>query len=389
MATSTSRSASGRSTIGNKSSISGWSAVAGNSTNSNSGSSSSSGGGYNPVPASAQAEFQEMRRNLQQQRQQEQQPQQPEFDIQSKIDQMKQAQINSRIAALDKAKNSAITALDTEKENVSPTYYDKRNQAAANSDVGAMNFAQFMAARGIKGAAGAMPEVYRQAGLQGQIGALDRQEAADLSAIERQRASVETGYASDVTAANADAEAQAMQTAITQYNADRAYKAQQAAAELEQQKFDWSKSSDNPSNQYQILAAKKAALDNAAQEIQNSYLPETLKLKAESLRQDVEKGYLDIDKAQAQLDQMLSGGSGGGYSGGGSSGGSSMSYNTALTRATELAKADPRLAGKAYKGYDESGQEYTYQTQADGVNYFTLPQLIDAYMTQIAYETRQ
>ena len=58
-----------------------------------------------------------------------------------------------------------------------------------------MNFAQYMAARGIKGAAGAMPEIYRQAGLQGQIGALDRQEAANLAAIERQRSNVESGYA--------------------------------------------------------------------------------------------------------------------------------------------------------------------------------------------------
>ena len=61
-----------------------------------------------------------------------------------------------------------------------------------------------MAARGIKGAAGAMPEIYRNAGLQGQLGALDRQEASQLGAIERQRANIEAGYASDVAAAEAD-----------------------------------------------------------------------------------------------------------------------------------------------------------------------------------------
>ncbi len=78
---------------------------------------------------------------------------------------------------------------------------------------GAMNFAQYMAARGgIKGgAAGAMPEDIPAGGLQGQIGALDRQEAANLAAIERQRSNVESGYASDVAAANADVESQAMQ----------------------------------------------------------------------------------------------------------------------------------------------------------------------------------
>lgn len=145
------------------------------------------------------------------------------------INQLKEAQKRSRYAALDKAKSSALSALDTERANISPAYYDARNQAAANSEVGAMNFANYMAARGIKGAAGAMPEIYRNAGLQGQIGALDRAEAADLSAIERQRANVETGYASDMAAAEADIETQAMQAAINQWNADRQYALQQAA----------------------------------------------------------------------------------------------------------------------------------------------------------------
>ncbi len=160
-----------------------------------------------------------------------------EQEQQERINQLKEAQRASKIAALDSAKNSALTALDTERDNISPTYYDKRNQAAAASDVGAMNFANYMAARGIKGAAGAMPEIYRNAGLQGQIGALDQQEASDLSAIEKQRANIETNYASDVAAAESEIEAQAMQASIDQYNADRAYALQQAASNLEAIKY--------------------------------------------------------------------------------------------------------------------------------------------------------
>lgn len=226
------------------------------------------------------------------------------YDPTEYINDLKEAQRASRIAALDKAKEGALSALDTEKANVAPTYYDKRNQAAAASDVGAMNFAQYMAARGIKGAAGAMPEIYRQAGLQGQIGALDRQEAAELSAIERQRANIETGYASDVAAAEADVEAQAMQNFINQWNANRAYQLQQAAMDLERQKFDWSKSPSNPAYQASIAAAKAAELDNVAREIQNSYLPDTLKFQAERLAQQVKTGSLDYDIALAQLNQI-------------------------------------------------------------------------------------
>jgi hypothetical protein len=160
----------------------------------------------------------------------------PEFempDTSAMIGQLTEAQRASRIAALDKARSNALTALDTEKDNIAPVYYDKRNQAAAASDVGAMNFAQYMAARGIKGAAGAMPEIYRNASLQGQLGALDRQEGAQLGAIERQRANIEAGYASDVAAAEADIQSQAMQNAINQMNADREFAMQQAVQEWE------------------------------------------------------------------------------------------------------------------------------------------------------------
>jgi len=239
---------------------------------------------------------------------------QPEeqYDPTQYINQLKEAQRASRMASLDKARNTALSSLDTEKSNVAPTYYDKRNQAAAASDVGAMNFAQYMAARGIKGAAGAMPEVYRNAGLQGQIGALDRQEASNLAGIESQRANVESGYASDVAAAEADVEAQAMQSMIDQYNANRSYNLQQSqltgdmggTRTLAGQQFDWGKSSSNPDMQSQILSNRKMALDSAAQEIQNSFLPETLKLQAKQLQQKVDVGSLDYDTALAQLNQI-------------------------------------------------------------------------------------
>jgi hypothetical protein len=238
--------------------------------------------------------------------------QQPQFDPTEYVNQLKDARRQSRISALDKAKTSALGSLDTEKANVAPTYYDKRNQAAAASDVGAMNFANYMAARGIKGAAGAMPEIYRNAGLQGQIGALDRQEASNLAGIERQRANINTGYESDVASANADVEAQAMQAMIDQYNTNRNYALSQAqltgslgdARTLAGQEYEYSKSASNPTVQAQILANKAQELENAAQEIQNSYLPDTLKQQAQRLAQQVKAGALDYDTALAQLNQI-------------------------------------------------------------------------------------
>jgi hypothetical protein len=243
-----------------------------------------------------------------------------QFDPTEYINQLKEARRRSRIAALDKARATALAGLETEKANVAPTYYDARNRAAAQSDVGAMNFAQYMAARGIKGAAGAMPEIYRQAGLQGQIGALDRAEANAIANIERQRSNIESGYASDVAAAEADVESQAMQALIDQWNANRQYELQKATltGSLGDQRtlagleYDWSRSPSNPAVQASILANKKAALDIAYQEIINSYLPETEKLKAERLKQQVEAGQYDADIALAQLNQIRARGRSGG-----------------------------------------------------------------------------
>jgi hypothetical protein len=277
--------------------------------------------------------------------------QQQEFDPTEYIEQLKTAKRQSLLAALDKARTAALGSLETEKANVAPTYYDARNRAAAASDVGAMNFAQYMAARGIKGAAGAMPEIYRQAGLQGQIGALDRAEANALANIERQRSNIESGYASDVAAAEADVESQAMQALIDQWNANRQYELQKATltGSLGDQRtlaglaYDWSRSPSNPAVQAQILANKKAALDIAYQEIINSYLPETEKLKAQELKQKVEAGQYDADIALAQLNQIRAQASSGRSSGGLTPTQEEASKQKMMSWVSDRVQNDPRL----------------------------------------------
>lgn len=296
-------------------------------------------------------------------------------DTTNYINELKEAQRKSRIASLDKAKTNALSGLDTEQANVEPYYYNKRNEAAARSDVGAMNFAQYMAARGIKGAAGAMPEIYRNAGLQGQLGALDQQQAQNMANIERQRGLVQSNYEFDVANADADVESQAMQQLIEQYNQNRNYQLQLAnltgslggVPTLQKQQMDaqntgyynpwasyvatddinnqlapymddlrafinqnpssplvpyaqnlrYQKTMSNPEyqekygSQYQTVNAINASLQNKAQElaniaqeIENSYLPETFKLQAERLKQQVKAGGLDYDTALAQLNNI-------------------------------------------------------------------------------------
>lgn len=115
---------------------------------------------------------------------------------------------SSQLAALEKAKSGYQTNLDTalqqsmenldnEYAKIDPHYYDARNQVASASDVGALNFAQYAASRGIKGSAAAMPQMYQNAALQGQLGALNRQEAAAKGEIERARTTTQNQYESN------------------------------------------------------------------------------------------------------------------------------------------------------------------------------------------------
>jgi hypothetical protein len=150
-------------------------------------------------------------------------------------------------------------------------YYDKRNQAAGQSDIGALNFAQFMASRGVQGNAGAMPEVYRNAALQGQIGALNQQEASDLSGIENRRSDITRAYETDLAAAKADTEAQALQAIIEQQRID-----QQNA--LEQQRYDATQAKATDVTNYNRLEDRKAAYAATVGQFSGDYQAEMNRL---------------------------------------------------------------------------------------------------------------
>jgi hypothetical protein len=135
-------------------------------------------------------------------------------EIRAQQDELAEARRRSRIASLTNARDSAYTALDRESSTIKPYYYGERNKAAARSDLMAKNFAEHMASRGIQGAAGGMPEIYRNIGLQGEIGKLKQQEAAEVSDIARRRSGVESAYQNDVASANADIDADTMQAYI-------------------------------------------------------------------------------------------------------------------------------------------------------------------------------
>ena len=148
--------------------------------------------------------------------------------IRDYINEMLEAQRAARIAALDKAYQQALASLAEQEARLPQRYYQAANQATAQADIARLNHAQYMAGQGIRGAAAALPEVYRNVALQGQIGSLEQQKQQALDALARDRAGLASAYESDKLAALADIDARGLEAFINQLNADRLFGLQEA-----------------------------------------------------------------------------------------------------------------------------------------------------------------
>jgi hypothetical protein len=158
-------------------------------------------------------------------------------DILGMIDSWMTSQKKSKTDSMQSLLNSSLGNLDTQENNISGVYYDKTRQAQANSDISGLNFAQYMASRGIKGSAGGMPEIYRNIGFQNAKTTLDNAEAAEKAGIEQQRTTLRNNSARDLEAALSDIDSQGFQqrlTATQQNNALALDQAQLAKSDSQQ-----------------------------------------------------------------------------------------------------------------------------------------------------------
>lgn len=225
-----------------------------------------------------------------------------ETDLTRTINQLKQAQIKANMAALDRSLGNQITNIDNQYAGIDSNAYAARNVAAGESDVAAMNFAQRAAARGIQGNAASMPEIYRNSALQSRLGDIDSGVLANKNILDSQKTQLRNAYESDRVGIQSGAEAQAIQNLIAQQNANRQFALSEAGVTGNYG------GTQTMQGQAQMLSNQMAQLNIAAQEIENSYLPQTLKDEAEQLKQQVESGRINIATALAQLNQIGKGG---------------------------------------------------------------------------------
>ena len=136
-------------------------------------------------------------------------------DIQKMINDLKQAQINASIANLGKAKTNALGAYAGAESQINQTAQSQRNVNSIASQKGALDFSKYLASRGlVNSGTAAQGEISRNVALQGAQSAVGTNQSNQLAEVANKRAGIESGYQSDLAAAQSGAETQALQMAI-------------------------------------------------------------------------------------------------------------------------------------------------------------------------------
>lgn len=150
---------------------------------------------------------------------------------QNYIEGLTKAKRDAQIASLSQSRDQALSNLQGEKEGIAPKYYDARNQLAAGAQQQARNFAEYMAARGgTTSGANAQATLMNNMSLQGNLGALGRQEAQDFGDIARRESDVRNQYLNNLNQAEAGILSDRMNLLLNDY-----YRAQERGDRLTQQ----------------------------------------------------------------------------------------------------------------------------------------------------------
>jgi len=172
-------------------------------------------------------------------------------------------QERAQIAGLTRAKEAGLSALTAEEERLTPAYAGARSGVRATSERGAQQFAEFLAQRGLaRGGGAALGETQRLGAMQGALGGLREQETAAVGDIARRRTGLEAGFASDVEAARAGIQAQALQRQMAGQQT-----AEAARVQAQQQAFQNALSVAGLTGQYEgapTLAGQSAELARQA-----------------------------------------------------------------------------------------------------------------------------
>lgn len=287
------------------------------------------------------------------------------YDPTADVKAMGEARKKATIAGLDKAYQKSLSDLNYAKGQIEPAYYNQRNNVSTDSQIGAKNFAEYMASRGVNNPTGvsgtmAQSDISNNVALQGNLGTLAAGEAKAYADNAKQVADVNTGYNSDVASANAGIDAATMQdlinaqqqynaTKLNQANTDRQFNFNESQANQQQSnwqtQFDYTKATDA-----QKSAFEQAQFDYQKQQdaINNTYRQGTFEWQ-----KAMDQAGLDMQRKQLAISQMKS----------------SSSGSSANTKAQQTAMANQAWVNFENEFTDGTAGQWLEANRSDLINY--------------------
>lgn len=156
-------------------------------------------------------------------------------DIMKYIQEYRDSLKASKIAALEKARQGALSSLSAEESTIAPQYASARQQTVALSDLGAKNFAEYLAKRGLRSSgAASQGQIAQNVALQNAMGDINLAESQAKADIARRRSDIETAYQTDLANVAAGVDTSILPMIIEQMNANRQYGLQEKQLGLQE-----------------------------------------------------------------------------------------------------------------------------------------------------------
>lgn len=270
------------------------------------------------------------------------------------------ANMEAELAALEEAYKANVGTLETAGERIGQTYHAARNQAAAQNEVERRAAQEYFAARGLNtGAAGQM-ELSRSAALQGQLGALNAEEAQAVT--DNQRAQDELARQYEAAVAQAKAENNASRAQALYEELIRQENAKLAAQMAAQEQANWEKQFAAQQQQYRDKLAQTQRAEDyemAMAMLGAGIMPDSATLASAGISQTQASALQMLYQAQRKTAST----SGGGKSGGSSGGSMSLTTAKAMMKAGQFTDAAVNVMLKAGFNEEYLRSEYGYGEQ--------------------------
>lgn len=127
-----------------------------------------------------------------------------DYDLSEYLRQQAAARIESELAGLSSAYKQAMNGYDAELRNIQKSYYNQRNQSAAQDAIARRNFDERAAASGLNSGTAGQADLARSAAYTGELARLGAAEDAERNAVEMNRANAQAQYEQAMAQARAN-----------------------------------------------------------------------------------------------------------------------------------------------------------------------------------------